>query len=110
MQWKVEECKSWVGSPTHELFIDMMNFIDWSKKELAYASHETAHRKQGNNFHEREPGYKIPTIENLGATLDQFDTIDFSDNDIRKLDGFPLLKRIKTLFLIIIVLSELEKD
>ncbi|XP_012288487.1 U2 small nuclear ribonucleoprotein A' [Orussus abietinus] len=43
-------------------------------------------------------GYKIPTIENLGATLDQFDTIDFSDNDIRKVDGFPLLKRIKTLF------------
>ncbi|KAH0944886.1 hypothetical protein HN011_010184 [Eciton burchellii] len=43
-------------------------------------------------------GYKIPTIENLGATLDQFDSIDFSDNDIRKLDGFPLLKRIKTLF------------
>ena len=52
MQWKVEECKSWVGSPTHELFIDMMNFIDWSKKELAYASHETTDRKQGNNFHE----------------------------------------------------------
>ncbi|KAJ8668556.1 hypothetical protein QAD02_010219 [Eretmocerus hayati] len=43
-------------------------------------------------------GYKIPTIENLGATLDQFDTIDFSDNDIRKIDGFPYLKRIKTLF------------
>ncbi|XP_045617947.1 U2 small nuclear ribonucleoprotein A' [Procambarus clarkii] len=44
-------------------------------------------------------GYKIPVIENLGATLDQFDTIDFSDNDIRKLDGFPLLKRLKTLLL-----------
>jgi len=64
-------------------------------------------------------GYKIPVIENLGATLvgfkifndfyavvtyfqylqDQFDTIDFSDNDIRKLDGFPLLKRIKSLLL-----------
>uniref|UniRef100_A0A4W3HPD5 Small nuclear ribonucleoprotein polypeptide A' n=1 Tax=Callorhinchus milii TaxID=7868 RepID=A0A4W3HPD5_CALMI len=42
-------------------------------------------------------GYKIPVIENLGATLDQFDTIDFSDNEIRKLDGFPLLKRLKTL-------------
>ncbi|XP_064476862.1 U2 small nuclear ribonucleoprotein A'-like [Ornithodoros turicata] len=42
-------------------------------------------------------GYKIPVIENLGATLDQFDSIDFSDNDIRKLDGFPLLRRIKTL-------------
>ncbi|KAK1327900.1 hypothetical protein QTO34_012809 [Cnephaeus nilssonii] len=34
-------------------------------------------------------GYKIPVIENLGATLDQFDAIDFSDNEIRKLDGFP---------------------
>lgn len=42
-------------------------------------------------------GYKIPVIENLGATLDQFDSIDFSDNDVRKLDGFPLLRRIKTL-------------
>ncbi|XP_049865964.1 U2 small nuclear ribonucleoprotein A' [Pectinophora gossypiella] len=44
-------------------------------------------------------GYKITQIENLGATLDQFDTIDFSDNDIRKLDGFPLLKRLKCLLL-----------
>ena len=44
-------------------------------------------------------GYKIPVIENLGATLDQFDTIDLTDNDIRKLDGFPLLKRINTLLL-----------
>ncbi|KAI6656779.1 U2 small nuclear ribonucleoprotein A' [Oopsacas minuta] len=42
---------------------------------------------------------KIPAIENLGATLDQFDTIDFSDNDICRLDGFPLLKRLKTLIL-----------
>jgi len=30
---------------------------------------------------------------------DQFDTIDMSDNEIRKVDGFPLLKRLKTLFL-----------
>ncbi|XP_059473793.1 U2 small nuclear ribonucleoprotein A' [Neocloeon triangulifer] len=44
-------------------------------------------------------GYKIPVIENMGATLDQFDTIDFSENDIRKLDGFPLLKRLKCLLL-----------
>merc|ERR1712226_798986 len=36
-------------------------------------------------------GYKIPVIENLGAALDQYDTIDFSDNEIRKLDGFPYL-------------------
>lgn len=44
-------------------------------------------------------GYKIPQIENLGATLDQFDTIDFSDNDLRKLDGFPQLPRLKCLLL-----------
>jgi len=44
-------------------------------------------------------GYKIPVIENLGTTLDQFDTIDLSDNEIRKLDGFPQLPRIKSLFL-----------
>lgn len=42
-------------------------------------------------------GYRIPEIENLGATGDQFDTIDFSDNDVRKLDGFPFLKRLKCL-------------
>ncbi|XP_031556310.1 U2 small nuclear ribonucleoprotein A'-like [Actinia tenebrosa] len=42
-------------------------------------------------------GYKISVIENMGATLDQFDTIDMSDNDIRKIEGFALLKRLKTL-------------
>lgn len=35
----------------------------------------------------------------MGATLDQFDTIDFSDNDIRRLDGFPFLARLKCLLL-----------
>lgn len=44
-------------------------------------------------------GYKFPAIENMGSTLDQFDTIDLSGNEIRKLDGFPLLKRLKTLIL-----------
>ncbi|XP_072324914.1 U2 small nuclear ribonucleoprotein A' [Scyliorhinus torazame] len=44
-------------------------------------------------------GYKIPVVENLGATFDQFDCIDFSDNEIRKLDGFPLLRRLKSLLL-----------
>jgi U2 small nuclear ribonucleoprotein A' len=44
-------------------------------------------------------GYKIPVIENLGATLDQFDTLELSDNEVRKLDGFPLLKRLKCLIL-----------
>ncbi|CAG9861972.1 unnamed protein product [Phyllotreta striolata] len=44
-------------------------------------------------------GYRIPEIENLGATGDQFDTIDFSDNDVRKLDGFPYLPRLKCLLM-----------
>lgn len=43
--------------------------------------------------------YKIGVIENLGATLDQFDVIDFTDNDIQKLGGFPRLLRLKTLLL-----------
>uniref|UniRef100_H0XNI6 U2A'/phosphoprotein 32 family A C-terminal domain-containing protein n=1 Tax=Otolemur garnettii TaxID=30611 RepID=H0XNI6_OTOGA len=42
------------------------------------------------------PGYKTPIITNLGASLDQFDAI-FSDNEIRELDGFPWLRRLKTL-------------
>jgi len=44
-------------------------------------------------------GYKIPVIENLGATLDQFDTLELSDNEIRKLDGFPYLPRLSTILL-----------
>ena len=44
-------------------------------------------------------GYKIPVIENLGAALDQYDTIDFSDNEIRKLDGFPFMNRVKSLMM-----------
>lgn len=35
----------------------------------------------------------------MGATLDQFDTVDFSDNDIRKLENFPYLPRLKNLLL-----------
>ncbi|UJR28604.1 hypothetical protein I4U23_009837 [Adineta vaga] len=41
---------------------------------------------------------KIAVVENLGATLNQFDTIDFTNNDIRKLDGFPFLPKLKTLY------------
>eukprot|EP00126_Sphaerothecum_destruens_P010014 Sdes_comp20656_c0_seq1m15950 len=42
---------------------------------------------------------KIKTLENLGATLDIFDVVDLSDNEIRKLDGFPLLRRLTSLLL-----------
>jgi len=43
-------------------------------------------------------GQKIPLIENLGATNDQYDTIDLSDNEIKKLENFPLLPRLQTIF------------
>ncbi|CAF0881501.1 unnamed protein product [Rotaria sp. Silwood1] len=42
---------------------------------------------------------KISVIENLGVTLNQFDTIDFTNNDLRKLDGFPFLPKLKTIYL-----------
>jgi len=53
-----------------------------------------------NTLKEREldlRGNKIAQIENLGATEDQYDVLDFSDNDITRLEGFPLLTRLSTL-------------
>uniref|UniRef100_A0A1I7TYZ2 Probable U2 small nuclear ribonucleoprotein A' n=1 Tax=Caenorhabditis tropicalis TaxID=1561998 RepID=A0A1I7TYZ2_9PELO len=44
-------------------------------------------------------GQKIPVIENMGVTRDQFDVIDLTDNDIRKLDNFPTFTRLNTLYL-----------
>ncbi|GMH41502.1 hypothetical protein BSKO_09412 [Bryopsis sp. KO-2023] len=44
-------------------------------------------------------GNKIGAIENLGATNNQFDSIDLSDNAIVLLEGFPKLPRLKVLLL-----------
>lgn len=44
-------------------------------------------------------GFKIPMIENMGATQDQYQVVDLSDNDILKLDGFPVLTRLEVLLL-----------
>eukprot|EP00193_Tetraselmis_chui_P017415 CAMPEP_0177783408 /NCGR_PEP_ID=MMETSP0491_2-20121128/19087_1 /TAXON_ID=63592 /ORGANISM="Tetraselmis chuii, Strain PLY429" /LENGTH=199 /DNA_ID=CAMNT_0019303977 /DNA_START=244 /DNA_END=840 /DNA_ORIENTATION=- len=44
-------------------------------------------------------GNKVAEIENLGATENQFDSIDLSDNAIVRLEGFPSLKRLKQLLL-----------
>ena len=55
-----------------------------------------------NTLKEREldlRGNKIPRIENLGATQDQFDVIDFSNNQIEILDDFPILKRCTTILI-----------
>eukprot|EP00478_Filoreta_tenera_P001435 GABV01001459.1.p1 GENE.GABV01001459.1~~GABV01001459.1.p1 ORF type:complete len:180 (+),score=46.43 GABV01001459.1:142-681(+) len=53
-----------------------------------------------NALRERElglRGYKVAVIENLGVLQDQFDSIDFSDNAITSVGGFPLMKRIVSL-------------
>ncbi|RVW26435.1 U2 small nuclear ribonucleoprotein A' [Vitis vinifera] len=50
-----------------------------------------------NAIREREldlRGNKVAVIENLGATEDQFDTIDLSDNEIVKLENLPYLNRL----------------
>jgi len=55
-----------------------------------------------NPIKEREinlRGYKISIIENLGVTQDQYETLDLSDNEILKLDNFPILKRLTSLLL-----------
>jgi len=44
-------------------------------------------------------GNKIPAIENLGATLDSYDGIDLSDNEVGQLQNFPLLTRLCYIFL-----------
>jgi len=44
-------------------------------------------------------GKMISAIENLGATQDQYDTIDFSDNEIEKFENFPLLPRLQSIYL-----------
>lgn len=55
-----------------------------------------------NAIKEREldlRGNKIAVIENLGATEDQFDTLDLSDNEIVKLENIPYLNRLGTLLI-----------
>lgn len=53
-----------------------------------------------NAIKEREVnlrGYKASTIENFGVLQDQFDSIDISDNEVRKLDNFPRMQRLTML-------------
>jgi len=55
-----------------------------------------------NTVNEREidlRGNKLQIIENLGATQDEYEAIDLSDNQITSLSNFPLLKRLRTVFI-----------
>ena len=38
---------------------------------------------------------KIDKLENLGLTMNQYDTIDLTDNFLRSLSNFPMLPRLK---------------
>ncbi|KAH7718032.1 U2 small nuclear ribonucleoprotein A [Aphelenchoides avenae] len=53
---------------------------------------------------------QIPAIENLGATRDQFDVIDLTDNNIRKLNNLPQLKRLESLILHNNRVQSIQKD
>lgn len=71
---------------------------DCSKMKLTPDLVEGAYQFINKSTRDREldlRDYKINVIENLGATLDQFDCIDMTGNDVRRLDGFPLLSRLK---------------
>ena len=52
-----------------------------------------------NQFYIDLRGYKIPYLENLAATNDQFECIDLTENDITKLEELPKLTRLETLLL-----------
>ena len=63
-----------------------------------------------NQFYIDLRGYKIPYIENLAATNDQFECIDLTENDISKLEELPQLKRLESLLLANNRISQIEPD
>jgi U2 small nuclear ribonucleoprotein A' len=55
-----------------------------------------------NDLGEREivlRGLAIPALEHLGVTRDALDAIDLTDNRISRLDNFPRLHRLSSLYL-----------
>lgn len=55
-------------------------------------------------------GYRVPYLENLAATNDQFACIDLTDNDITKLEELPQLMRLETLMLANNRVARIAKD
>ncbi|GFE53821.1 small nuclear ribonucleoprotein polypeptide A [Babesia ovis] len=53
---------------------------------------------------------RVTAIANLGATRDSYDCIDLSNNEIRKLENFPLLPRLRTLVVAGNRISKISKD
>ena len=55
-------------------------------------------------------GYKIPYLENLAATNDQFECIDLTQNEISKLEELPRLQRLECLMLANNKISQIEEN
>lgn len=55
-------------------------------------------------------GNKIPIIENLAITRDNFDTIDLSNNELRVLNNFSTLQNLKTLYCANNFITKLDND
>ncbi|TPX32569.1 hypothetical protein SmJEL517_g04364 [Synchytrium microbalum] len=55
-------------------------------------------------------GLRIPRIENLAITKDQHDSIDFTDNDIRRLENIPPFHRLTHLHLANNRISRIDPD
>ena len=49
--------------------------------------------------HVQTTGNKIPAIENFGVLMDKYDSIDLSDNEIRKFDNFPMMVKVSSFLL-----------
>ena len=52
-----------------------------------------------NEFYIDFRGYKIPYLENLAATKDQFSSIDLTDNEITTIEELPQLLRLTSLLI-----------
>jgi U2 small nuclear ribonucleoprotein A' len=55
-------------------------------------------------------GFKIPAIENLGTTQDEYEAIDLGDNDIIKIANIPPLRRLKVLILVNNRITRIAED
>jgi len=92
-------------SSVHRLFCSLHRRPQWRPNSTAMrlsADIISQAEQRSNPLGEREivlRGLAIPSIEHLGATRDLFDTIDFADNRISRLENFPRLLRLSSLFL-----------
>lgn len=53
---------------------------------------------------------RIPMIENLAVTRDDYDCIDLTDNDLTRLDGLPILPRLRCLLLSSNRITRIQSD